>query len=268
MRPLFGNNQHLARHTIEPAVDHLLGCHLLGLKVNVGLCPGAGHHNGGADGTQFRADGAVIFWGACRLVGTSFLTHAPNNGVVRGARACDVYFFNQVVDAQILATFDSTPNNGQHAPVYEGLERGLQEFDQVLIDRVHFQNDDLVLIEELVKHIQRRDGGHVTGTQYQSHFALLVQRTGWVVGGGCTGCQVGGCDTRFHPDIDRNPTQQQVVILGMRQNPRNHLTVCQLAHRHMVQMVLVRHLRKSEHHLVAITHDGVGPRQPLLTDQR
>ena len=119
----------------------------------------------------------------------------------------------------------ATTHDAQKAAVDQWFECGLQKFDQVVIDRIHLQNHDLVLIEQLVEHIQRRNGGDVAGTQHQGQLAPLVLRVSRVVGGRRVGTQIGRGHAGFHPDIHRDTAEQQMVPDRMRQYPRHRLAV-------------------------------------------
>ena len=223
--PVLRHHQDLTGHTVEAGVMQLLGRHLFGLKFHIGVRPRTRHHNGGAHSTQLGGNVARVQGRVGGLIGLSHGTRPPNDCVVRCTGACDVDGLYQCMVAKVLAHIGRSAHDAQKATINQGFERRAKELHQVVIDRVHLQHDHFVFCEQLVEHIEWRNGRNIAGTQYQRQFARLVGRAGGVVDRRGVLRQIRGGHPRLHPHIDLHATQQQVVPNRVWQYPRDHLTI-------------------------------------------
>ena len=105
---------------------------------------------------------------------------------------------DQRVVREVVALARAAVRHAQEALGDERRERALDERPQVLVHRVHLQDDDPVLDEELVEQVHRADAGDVARAEHQRHAALAVGAG--LVGLGHRAGQRLGRHARLHPD--------------------------------------------------------------------
>ena len=178
----------------------------------------------------------------------------------------NVNFVHLRMRAQIAPHLGPAAHNAQRVTVDQRFQRGLKVFRQIVVHRIHLQDNHLMFDKQLLKGIQRRDGGDVARTQHQRHLALPLPRRG-VIGLCRVLRQVGRSHVGLHPDICRHTRQQQSVPDRMRHHTHRQLPVRRLPCRKRRQKRLALHLRQGLDQPVAGRHHRIRPRGPFLAHQ-
>ncbi|WP_258567048.1 hypothetical protein [Microbacterium sp. Se5.02b] len=139
------------------------------------------------------------------------LRRTPDDGVERGGRPGDVHVHEPRMPGEIRADRRAAADDAQQARLDERCERALVHRDQGILRGVHLEQGRAVVGEELVQHVEHRDGGDVARAQDESDAARFT--------GGAL-CEAGRCprgarrDSRLQPDLAREPRQQELVDAG------------------------------------------------------
>ena len=72
----------------------------------------------------------------------------------------------------VATDLGAAAHHREDALVDERSQRLFEDRPERLVDRVHLEEDDLVLDEELVEYIHRRDRRHVPAAEHETHAAL------------------------------------------------------------------------------------------------
>ena len=144
------------------------------------------------------------------LVLHGFFARTPNDQVVGRASARDVQLFNQRMFTGRRTNRAIALDDTQRVPVDQRLQRAFKERRQVVVHRVHLEQHNLVLDEDFLEGIQRRNGRDVARTKDQRDLALpLGDRH--VVSRCSVLREVALGHTVLHPDLRRDARQQQVI---------------------------------------------------------
>src|SRR5262249_39097667 len=90
---------------------------------------------------------------------------APDDRIVGAVGAGHVQRIDLRVLGEVSADLRAAVADGEPAAVDERLERALEVGADVPVDRVHLADDDLVLGEELVEEVHRRDRRDIAGAE-------------------------------------------------------------------------------------------------------
>ncbi len=203
------SHQHPVGHTVEPRIVGEAGSEVLALELQIGCRPGPGNDDHRGDVAQLTADRFVENGVVLRLPPGPILVLAEDDGIVRLVGAGDVDGVDGVVVDEVGADVDSSVDDAQVAGIDEGGQRLLEDRPQVLVDRVHLEEHDRVLGDELVQGIHRRNRGDVAGAE--DHHHRPVPGCPRLVGGGHVLPQVVGIDPGLHPHVRPDAREQQAV---------------------------------------------------------
>ena len=135
----------------------LLRRDVFGLKFQISARPRARHHDRRAHCAQFRCEPFGVFGRVCFAVFFAFGTGAPDNRVMRAGSTGHMQFLYQRMFCQIGTGRAVAFDDAHKVAVDQWLQGDVQIVGEVVVDRVHLQNDDLIFQKQLLEHIQRRD---------------------------------------------------------------------------------------------------------------
>ena len=120
----------------------------------------------------------------------------------------NVNFGDPIMLAEILTDIGAAVSNLDETIIDQGLEGTLDEGTEVVIDRIHLQQNDLSFNEEFMHHIQWANAGHVSCAENQGDPALgrrIAIELSDVVHQICLR------DFWLLPDLRRETTEQETV---------------------------------------------------------
>ena len=113
-----------------------------------------------------------------------------------------------LVVCEIFSLVDGTVDDCHEALSDRRGERLLEERAEIGVHRIHLQNGDLALVEELAQHVHGRDRIDVAGAEHQDHSTVMV----WaLVEAGARGVHLRLARLRLQVDVDADPVEQQPV---------------------------------------------------------
>jgi hypothetical protein len=186
---------------------------------------------------------------------------------MRGGGAGDVDFVNHLMVAQKGADIRAAGYYAQGAKGDERPQGAFEKGDEIVVHRIHLQDDDLVLDEQFLKAIERRDRGDVSSPQHDGDSAAAVGGRRRIARSGIAGQVLLG-DARLHPDIGGHPGHQQPVPDRVRHHPGGNLPVREFANWEALEELPAVHLRQSLQEEVAGAHQRIGAAEPFLAFKR
>ncbi len=130
-------------------------------------------------------------------------------------RARDVDLVDKGVIAEIASDIAAALDDAQGIQADQRTQRSLEIFGQVVVDRVHFQDHHLMLVEKLVEHIKGRDGRDIARAQNQRNLAAPPVCGGVIGRGSVVGQSIDG-DARLHPDLGRDAGKEDTFAQILR----------------------------------------------------
>ncbi len=175
-------------------------------------------------------------------------------------------FLDQLVFREPGTDVATALHDAQGVALDQRGQGGFQHAGEVLVDRVHLEDHDLVFQEQLLEDVERGNGRDVAGPQNQRDPALaLFGRS--VIGGGGVGREVLPGDAVLHPDLGADAGKQEPVPDAVGRDARGELAVGQCPQGDVLQERLAVHLRERFDQPVAGAHQGIGAGHPFLALQ-
>ena len=167
--PALGEHDQPGPVAVEAAVVREHRGHLPRVVVELGLAPRAGDHEHGRDAPELGRDLLVDARRPRLLPLGPGRARAPDDGVVRCRRSGDVDGGDRVVIGQVLADRDPAVADPQGVDLDEGGEGFGDDRAERLVDGVHLQDAHLVVDDQLVQHVHRRDRALVARSEHDAH---------------------------------------------------------------------------------------------------
>ena len=164
--PLLVLDDDPSRDAVEPRVVAQRRGEVDAVKVEVLLRPGAGDDDDRAHVAELAAQPFGVAGLAIRLATCSFLANAEDDGIVSLVGSGDVNLFDQSMRAEILAFCSASVHHPKETSLAERRECLVDERAEILVDRIHLQEDDLALHDELVERIHRPDRSDVACAEH------------------------------------------------------------------------------------------------------
>ncbi len=256
----------MASDAVETGIVQLLRGQMFGLKPQVRFGPVPGHNDCRADGAQLGRDRFGDLRRARRLVLLSLFTRSPDDRVMRRLCAGDVDFVHPVMGTQIPADPSPAVHDAQGIAVDQRLQNRAQERGQVIVHRVHLEDDDLVLRKRLLEHVQRCDRSDIASPENKRNSTLPRCGRDVISRGGVGGQRFLG-HAGLHPDIGGDTGQKKLIPDPVRHDPHDKLTIGGPARFQTLEKGFPFHARKRLHQSVAGPHDRIGAGHPFLSGQ-
>lgn len=211
LRPPFRRDEHLGRVAVEARVLRDHARHVPRLVRELGLGPRAGDDEHRRHAAELRGEGDLVLLLLSRLLAPRLLggVTAPHDRVVGAIAARDVQRVDLRMRRQVRADVGAAVDDGQEAVVDQRAEGLLEVRPAVGVDRVHLEDDDLVLDEQLVEKIHGRDARHVAGPEHRARPCPCDLRARGRCGPGSPACPSG-----FHTSAVSPPNIELVLAAG------------------------------------------------------
>lgn len=182
MRPMLPGDECSRRDAIEAAVVSDRRGDVFGLRLKLHGRVKTGDDDPRRDVAEFAGDRLVEQWFIDLFAACPFgLVGSPNNRLVSGDCAGDVNGVDQVVLSRSRTNRRVAGDDSQAAGFKQWRERLLDHGTQRVHQRVHLDQRDVLLLEDLTEHVRRENAGHVAGSEHQTgrrHAMLNGMRRG------------------------------------------------------------------------------------------
>src|SRR5258708_23463617 len=222
LRPRRVLDDHPRGITIEAGVVGKHSHEVFGMVRDIAFAPGTGYHDHRADIAQFGRNALGQLRLVLRLARRALGSRAEDNRFKCLVRTRNMNFVNTRVVAEVGAFCRSTVDHAQESRFDQRAEALFDQGTQVRVHRVGFEQNDLVLHEQLVQYVHEADARDVTCAQYQRDLACVLfvrvdnsLRPGQLLHG----------HAWLHPDLCGNAKEKEAVIDRLRKYLRDYLAV-------------------------------------------